>query len=243
MQPFHPFFCYPALALAVATLPTLALAGPDAPTLVLPRRPAPPVVRVQQTDTITTNQEEDLPLQALRQREESVNYRIAYKLLNNVGLTGTEGDRKPVGYLQLSGPTPLLTYRRPAAPQPRRFPHFAELPEDKKPAAPEPRPSVAPAPEPAPVAVPGLPTSPTATPEDAPEAGILPDPAQQAAQGRNDEILSYFQRPNRAPGSPAGPSYGPIPAQNGNGGEPLYLQTPEQLPIPPSRATYRVVPK
>ncbi len=252
MKAFHPIPHF--LAAVGLLLPLVAVAGPDdAPrtgrsaTYSTTSRPAPPGVVLQGSTTTTeTVDEDDRPIQPLRQREESVHFRIAYKLLNQVGFTGNEGDRLPVGYQQIYGPPPMLIYHRPPAPRPRRFPHFAadEVTHDTRAVKPEAKPATDADPAPDANPLPTASATPAAktTPDD-PDAGILPDAAQQAARSRNEEMLSYFRRsnPGNAPQNANRVSgNGPGPEDLGNPG---YLQTPEQLPIPPSRATYRVVPK
>lgn len=243
----------------LALLPALASAGPDDTprprrvSKVRTLRSAPPVITEQQTTTTTTVKTQEEIIQPLRQREESTNYRFAYRALTSLGLAGSEADDKPIGYQQIYGPTQTMVYRRPGPPPPRRFSRFTE-PVDEKPAAsPAPEAKPEPAPPPGPDAAPVSSNSPApaplpvASPADPSEAGVLPDPAEQAAQSRNDEILSYFQRPRsartaRSPYPNPGNGNGYNPAQNGF--DPSYLQPPpEQLPLPPSRATYRVVPK
>lgn len=219
-------------------------------TAVRTLRSAPESMTEQRTTTTTTVTHEDI-IQPLRQREESVNYRIGYRALTSLGLAGSEGDDKPISYQQIYGPTPLRVYRRPAPLPPRRFRHLAETADDRS-VQPSPPPDAKPSPAPAPAldAAPVGPQTPANSPTevpapgDLPEAGILPDPAQEAARSRDEEILSYFRRPRMARTTPTTP----LPGGNGygaeqNGIDPAYLQAPEQLPIPPSRATYRVVPK
>ena len=155
------------------------------------------------------------------------------------------------GYLETTGPAPMLVYRPQGPLRPRRVSH----PEgEEKPAAAAPSPG----PEPAPVAEPASSPAPAAAPapalpapEPAPtdnEPGILPgtDARGSSARDHADELLSYFQR-QHAVARPYTTS--PVPpggaGPNDPGAEPSFLQAPqapEQPVLPPSRATYHVVP-
>ncbi len=215
---FRPTFL--ALALALASLwPMGAWAGPD-------------TVTVTRTDT---RQQTVVPFQK----------RLADKVLIACGVGEPALVYVAPGYLEITSPASMMTYRRPAPLHPRHITRPVETGE--KPTAtpagatgPAPSPAANPAPSPAPVA-------PAPAPAD-PEPGLLPESGagNPAGQSRTDEILSYFQRQRPAPRSnngPSQPSAGPGPADAAE--EPSFLQTPqapEQPVLPPSRATYHVTP-
>ncbi len=149
------------------------------------------------------------------------------------------------GYLETTGPQPMLVYRAPGPMRPRRVAAANDAVE-KSIAAPAASPAPAPAVNPAPAPAPAVPV-PEPLPAG-PEPGLLPDSngGNPNSQNRTDELLSYFQRqhPPVRP-NPALPAPGGEAAPNDPSAEPSFLQAPqapEQPVLPPSRATYRVAP-
>ncbi len=214
---------FPTLTFVLASLlPAVALAGPD---------------------TVYTTRTE-----VRQQTVVPLHKKLADKVLIACGVVEPAPVYVAPGYLEITGPTSMMVYRRPAPLSPRHVTPSTEG--EQKPTAAPAAPVASPVPSPAAITAPSpapMVPVPAPAPTD-PEPGLLPETgtSNPAGQNRTDELLSYFQRQRPVPHANNGsPQISGGQGPNDSAEEPSFLQTPqapEQPALPPSRATYHVTP-